>query len=194
MSHDHTAHTGSSHAAAAATAPLFGVMAEYANEHDVVEAAKRIHSLGYRKMDAYSPFPVHGLDTAIGRRRTKLPLLIFAAGITGTFAGFGMQIFAAAIHYPQNIAGRPYVSWPMQIPIAFELTILFASLTAVFAMLALNGFPMPYHPTFNVPQFERASDNSFFLCVESTDDQFDVAKLKEAFESTDAKGIYEVPE
>jgi hypothetical protein len=193
---DHTAHrhTGSEHAAAAAHAPLFGVMAEYADEDAVVIAAKQMYGLGYRKMDGYSPFPVHGLDDAIGRKRTKLPILVLAAGLTGAIVGFGMQTFAAAIHYPQNIAGRPYISWPMQMPIAFELTILFASLTATFAMLGLNGFPMPYHPTFNVPAFERASNNGFFLCVESDDPQFDVQKLKDAFESTGAKGVYEVPE
>jgi len=130
----------------------------------------------------------------MGHKRTKLPMLVLAAGLVGAFSGFGMQTFAAAVHYPQNIAGRPYISIPMQAPIAFELTILFASLTATFAMIALNGLPMPYHPTFNVPAFEKASSNSFFLCVEATDEKFDVAKIREAFESTGALAVYEVPE
>ena len=192
--HDAPKHTGAAHAHATAHAPLFGVMAEYNDEHEIVEAGRRMYELGYRVMDGYTPFPVHGLDTAIGRKRTKLPLLVLGAGLFGAIAGFGMQTFAAAIHYPQNIAGRPYVSIPMQVPIAFELTILLASLTATFGMIALNGLPMPYHPTFNVPAFEKASSNSFFLCVEKTDEQFDVQKIKEAFETTGAKFVYEVPE
>ena len=193
MSTHDTAHTGPAHAHAIAHSPLFGVMAEYADEHAVVEAAKKIYALGYRKMDGYSPIPVEGLNEAIGRKRTKLPILVLAGGLTGAFAGMGMQLFANVIHYPQNIAGRPFAAWPMFIPITFECTILLASFAAVFGMLGINGLPMPYHPTFNVPAFVRASANSFFLCVESTDPSFDVEKLKEAFGTTDAKAVYEVP-
>lgn len=177
-----------------ATAGLFGVMAEYADEDEVVHAAQKMYDLGYRKMDGYTPFPVHGLSEAIGRRRTKLPILVLAGGIAGAVGGFGMMWYSSVIHYPINVAGRPYNSWPMFIPIMFECTVLLASLTAVFAMLGLNNLPEPYHPTFNVPAFERASRDSFFLCVESTDDKFDVQRLKEDFETTRARAIYEVPE
>lgn len=177
------------------TAPkgLFGVMGEYSCEHDVVHAAKKMYELGYRKMDGYTPFPVHGLDVAIGRRRTKLPMLVLAAGIAGAVGGLGMMWFSGSVHYPINVGGRPYFSWPMFIPIMFECTVLLASLTAVFAMLGLNNLPEPYHPTFNVPAFERASSNTFFLCVESTDDKFDVQKLKDDFAGTHVHGVYEVP-
>lgn len=182
MTHSAKAHKG-----------LFGVMAEYSNEHDVIHAAKKMYELGYRKMDGYSPFPVHGLDDAIGRRRTKLPMLVLVAGIAGAVGGLGMMWFSSVVHYPINVAGRPYFSWPMFVPIMFELTVLLASLTAVFAMLGLNNLPEPYHPTFNVPAFVRASNNTFFLCVESTDAQFDVERLKQEFATTHAQGVYEVP-
>ena len=174
--------------------PMYGVMAEYADEHEIVHAAQRMYDLGYRKMDGFTPIPVHGLDDAIGRRRTKLPLLVLMGGLTGLIGGFSMLSYSAAVHYPINVAGRPYVSWPMFIPIAFECTILLASLTAVFGMLGLNGLPQPYHPTFNVPDFVRASSNGFFLLVESTDPSFDPAKVKADFESTHAKLVHEVPE
>lgn len=174
--------------------PMHGVMAEYQDEHEIVHAAQRMYDLGYRKMDGYSPIPVHGLDDAIGRRRTKLPILVLCAGLAGAFGGFFMLWFSSTIHYPLNVGGRPYNSWPMFIPITFECTILCASLTAVFGMLGLNGLPQPYHPTFNVPDFIRASSNGFFLCVESTDPKFDPAAVKADFESTHAKAVHEVPE
>jgi hypothetical protein len=194
MSSHHDTHTGAAHARAMAHAPIFGVMGEYSDEHAIIEAAKKLHALGYRAMDGYSPIPVEGLSEAIGRKRTRLPILVLAGGLSGAFLGLGMQIFANAVHYPMNIAGRPYVSWPMFIPITFECTILLASFAAVFGMLGLNGLPQPYHPTFNVPAFARASANGFFLCVESTDPKFDVAQLREAFGTTDVKAVYDVPE
>lgn len=184
MSHPVSAHPG-----------LFGVMAEYADEHEIVHAAKMLYGLGYRKMDGYSPIPVHGLDTAIGLKRTKLPILILGAGICGMVGGFMLQAFTASTDwYAFNVGGRPYLSWPMFVPITFECTILLASLTAVFGMLGLNGLPQPYHPVFNVDAFVRCSRNGFFICVETTDPQFDLAKLKQDMESTDARAVYEVPE
>ena len=189
-----SSHDTPAHARAIARAPIFGVMGEYSDEHAVIAAAKAIYALGYRNMDGYSPIPVEGLAEAIGRKRTRLPILVLAGGLTGAFAGMGMQLFANVVHYPQNIAGRPYAAWPMFLPITFECTILLASFAAVFGMLGLNGLPQPYHPTFNVPAFVRASANSFFLCVEATDPAFDVQRLKEAFGTTDVKAVYEVPE
>lgn len=178
----------------AASWNLHGVMAEYSDEHAAVAGAQRMYDLGYRVMDGYTPFPVHGLDDAIGRKRTKLPIIVLAAGLAGAIGGFGMMAFSAAVHYPINVAGRPYIAWPMFVPITFECTILCASLTAVFAMIGLNGLPQPYHPTFNVPAFERASSNSFFVCVESTDPKFDPAKVREDFGSTEARDVHDVPE
>lgn len=172
---------------------IYGLMAEFELPGQILDAGKRSHDAGYRKMDAYSPFPVHGLDEAVGFTRTKLPYIILAGALTGMFGGFFMQYIANVLHFPINIGGRPYDSWVAFIPITFECTILFGGLTAVFAMIFLNGLPMPYHPVFNVPRFERASQDRFFLCIEATDPLFDLEKTKKFLESMNPYDVYVVP-
>ena len=152
---------------------LYGLMAEFENPAELLEAARKAHDAGYRKMDGYSPFPIEGLAEAVGFRRTWLPLIVLLGGIAGGITGFGMQYYLSAIDYPLNIGGRPLNSWPAFIPITFELTILFAAISAVLGILLLNGFPRPYHPVFNVDDFALASRNRFFLCIESSDPKFD---------------------
>ncbi|HEV8253458.1 MAG TPA: DUF3341 domain-containing protein, partial [Vicinamibacteria bacterium] len=150
--------------------------AEFDNPTDVVEAARRVHEEGYRKVDAYTPYPIEELGEALGHHHSHLPLLVLIGGITGAIAGFTLQFYTATIDYPMNIGGRPFNSWPAFIVPTFETTILFAALTAVLGMLALNGLPEPYHPVFNVPSFARASKDRFFLCIESSDPMFDFDK------------------
>jgi len=174
-------------------APLmYGLMAEFADPALLVDAAKAAHAAGYRKMDAYSPFPIEGLEEALGEEKDWLPLLVLLGGIGGGIAGFAMQYFANVIHYPLIIGGKPYNSWPAFIPITFELTILAAAGTAVLGMLALNDLPTPYHPVFSVDRFELASRQSFFLCIESRDPTFDAAKTRTFMENLKPIGVHEV--
>lgn len=151
---------------------LYGILAEFETADALIGAAKTAREAGFRKMDAYSPYPVHGLDDALGIKRTKLPLIVLLAAIAGAIAGYGLQWWVSVKAYPLNVGGRPLNSWPAFIPITFETTILFAGVAAVVGMLALNGFPEPYHPVFNAPEFERASLDRFFLCIEADDPRF----------------------
>ena len=152
---------------------LYGLLVEYDEPEDLIAAARRVRAAGYRRIDAYTPMPVHGLASALGVRRTRLPLIILAGGIVGALLGLALQIWTSAYVYPHNVGGRPLISWPAFIPVTFEMTILCAALSGVLGMLALNGLPRPYHPLFAVPEFARATQSSFFLCVEATDPLFD---------------------
>jgi hypothetical protein len=172
--------------------PLYGLMAEFDSPLDLLDAAQRAYEEGYRRMDAYTPFPVHGLAEALGFHRTRLPLLVLFGGIVGCIGGYGLQYWIAAIDYPLNVGGRPLNSWPAFIPVTFELTILVAALAAVLGMLALNRLPMPYHPVFNVPEFELASRNRFFLCIEASDPRFDSGETKRFLESLKARAVFQV--
>ncbi len=171
---------------------IYGLMAEFENPNDLLAAAKRAHAEGFRKLDAYTPFPVEGLAEAIHVHRNRLPRIVLIGGIVGCLVGFGFQYYASVIDYPLNIGGRPFNSWPSFIPITFELTILFAAFTAVLAMFALNGLPQPYHPVFNVPRFALATRDRFFLCIESRDPKFDMVTTRQFLENLQPHGIYEV--
>ncbi len=153
--------------------PLYGLMAEFEDPQTLVQATRRAYEQGYRRMDAYSPFPIEELSEALGVHSTAVPLLVLVGGIVGGLTGYGLQYWVSAIAYPVNVAGRPFNSVPSFVPVTFELTILFAALTAVFGMLALNRLPTVYHPVFNVPRFALATRDRFFLCIESTDPKFD---------------------
>ena len=173
-------------------AGIYGLMVEFLHPEELLAAAKKVSAAGYKKIDTYSPFPVHGVDEAIGAT-TILPWLIFGGGLFGAANGFGMQVFASAIHYPLNIAGKPLVSWPSFMPITFELTVLCAAATAVIGMLLLNGLPKPYNPVFNVPEFALASQSRFFLCIEASDPKFDLDETSRFLEGLEPKSFTEVP-
>ena len=171
---------------------MYGLIAEFDNPEALVAAAHRAFAEGFRKMDAYSPFPVEGLAEALGFHRTRVPLIVLSGGILGCLGGFFMQYWLAVIDYPINVGGRPLNSWPSFIPVTFELTILIAALSAFFGVLALNGLPMPYHPVFNVERFELASRNRFFLLIEAADPRFDSAGTRRFLENIGSHGVYEV--
>lgn len=175
-----------------ADAKLYGLMAEFATPEALLEAARRTYADGYRRMDAYSPFPIDGLSEAIGFQSTRLPLIVLIGGIAGCIGGFYLQYWTSVIDYPINVGGRPFNSWPAFIPVTFEVTILCAALAAVLGMIALNGLPMPYHPVFNVERFERASRDGFFLCIEAVDSRFDAERTRRFLEALNAQGVFEV--
>ncbi len=172
--------------------PLYGLMAEFDDPQALVRATRRAYEVGYRRMDAYSPFPIEELSEAIGVHGTAVPLLVLIGGLVGGAAGFGLQYWVAAIAYPLNVGGRPFNSWPSFVPVTFELTVLIAALTAVFGMLALNRLPMVYHPVFNVPRFALATRDRFFLCIETTDPKFDLHATREFLESFAPREVSEV--
>jgi len=168
---------------------VYGLVAEFDDPDRIVAAAQKAYDAGYRKLDAYTPFPVHGLDHAVGFKKNMVAPLVLLGGLTGASAGFLMQYIAAVLHYPYLIGGRPLLSWPMFIPITFEMGILFAAFAAVFGMFALNGLPMPYHPVFNAPRFELASRDAFFLCIEAKDDRYDEVETRSFLEGLGAKQV-----
>ena len=172
--------------------PLHGLIAEFESPAALIEAARQARAAGYRKMDAYTPYPIHELAQALELPRTKLPVIVFIGGALGCATGLAMQWFATVIHYPINVGGRPLASWPSYVPITFELTVLFAAIAAVLGMLALNGLPMPYHPVFNVPRFALASRDRFFLCIEVVDPLFEIAKTRDFLTSLGAREVTEV--
>ena len=168
---------------------LHGLMAEFDDPNALVSAAQRARHEGYKRMDAYSPFPIEELHDALGLHHTRLPLIVLIGGLCGCVAGYLLQYWTSAVAYPINVGGKPFHSWPAFIPVTFECTILGAALAAVFGMLALNGLPMPYHPVFNVPRFALASRNRFFLCIEARDAKFDLEETRHFLETLEPREV-----
>ena len=169
---------------------LYGVMAEFTTPEDLLDGAKRAYADGYRAMDAFTPFPVSGVAEALGSRRTVVSKMVGTFALLGGIGGFSLMYWITCIAYPLNVGGRPYNSWPAYIPVTFECTILLASLSAVIGMFAMNGFPQPYHPVFNVPRFGLASKDRFFLCIEAKDDRFNADAVRAFLKSLG--GVQEV--
>ena len=171
---------------------IYGLIAEFPTVESLIEAAKKTRDAGYKKTDAYSPFPLEDVIDALGKHHSRIGYLVLCGGITGLVSAFALMYFTSVIDYPINVGGRPLFSWPMYFPIMFELTVLLSVFTAVFGLLGLNGLPEPYHPLFNVPEFARASKDSFFIGIESTDPKFDLAGTKAFLQSLHPRGVHEV--
>ena len=173
---------------------IYGILAEFDTATEMVDAARQIRDAGYKKTDAFSPFPLHEIDEALGIRRSILPFLVFGGGITGLLSGFGLEYFVHVFEYPIIVGGRPYFSLPSFIPPAYELTILFAAFTAVFGMILLNGLPQPYHPVFNVPRFALATREKFFLLIEAKDPKFNYEDTKSFMQGLHPQEVFDVEE
>jgi len=172
---------------------VYGVVGEFETAEQLIHAAEKARFAGYRRFEAYSPFPVEGLSEALGLKRNAVPLITLIGGLVGGLGGFFFQLWVSAVAYPENIGGRSLNSWPAFIPVTFELTVLGASLSAVFGMLALNGLPRPHHPLFNVHRFAKhATTDRFYLCIEARDPKFSVSDTAHFLQELHATHVNEV--
>jgi len=172
--------------------PIYGIIAEFETPGDLVSAARQVRKAGYRKFDAFSPYPIHELDEAMDLHDNRVALFTLIGGLLGGIGGFSLASWVEAVALPLNIGGRPLISVPMFIPVTFECTILIGGLTAAISMILLNGLPKPYHPVFNVDRFVNASRSKFFLCIETDDPKFDPERTVSFLESLNPEEIAEV--
>jgi hypothetical protein len=169
------------------------LLAKFSTPETLVAATRRATEAGFRELDAYSPFPIEDLSEALRLKSSKLPYAVLVGGITGGVLGFLMQVFAQAIDYPLNIGGRPLISWPAYIPITFELTILLAAFGGVIGLFVVTRFPQPYHPVFNVEDFQKhGSQDGFYLGIEARDPKFDLAGTRKFLEDQGAILVSEI--
>jgi hypothetical protein len=171
---------------------LYGLMAEFDSAQGIVDASTKAVAAGYTRLEAYTPIPIEELNDIIHKKRTVLPKLVLTAAFAGMATGFALQYWASAIEYPLNIGGRPLATWPAFVVPSYELTILFAALTAAIGMILLNGLPQPYHPVFNVERFSLASSDKFFLVIEAADSHFGKDETQRFLHGLGAKGVYDV--
>jgi hypothetical protein len=169
--------------------PLFGALAEFKTPADLYAACERVRDAGYTRWDAHSPFPVHGLDSAMGMKRSRLPWIILIFGLGGAATGFALQTWAHNVAYPLIISGKPYFAWPAYVPITFELGVLGGALAAVFGMFGLNQLPRHHHPLFDAARFSRFSDDAFFISIESADPEFDVIETPRMLQGIGASHV-----
>lgn len=172
--------------------PAWGLLAGFESADALIAAATAVRSAGYRKLDAYSPFPVEGLAEAVGQTRNWVPLITLLGAIAGGVFGFWIQWWTAAVDFPINVGGRPYNSWPAFMLVTFEMAVLIGSCTAFGSVLALNKLPKLYHPLFNMREFDLASRNRFYLSVEASDPQYDPVRTRELLERQAPLSVIEV--
>lgn len=171
----------------------WGLMAEFGTADALLDAAKRVRAAGYRRLEAYSPFPIDGLAEELGYERSPVPFWTFLGGLFGGMAGYFMQWYSAVVDYPVNIAGRPIHSWPMFVPVSFEMAVLGGAFAAVITFLVASGLPRLRHPLFASPDFDLATRNRFFLCVRREDPAFDAQHTRRLLESLQPLKCVEVP-
>jgi hypothetical protein len=171
---------------------IYGLVAEFEDLNALVRAVRLTRAAGYRRFDAFTPFPSDELTEAMGLRGNRLPLLVLLGGLIGGLGGYALQYWTSVVAYPLNVGGRPFHSWPAFIVPTFETAVLGAALAVVLGMLALNGLPMPYHPLFNVPRFALSSRDRFFLCIEAVDPLFEREETRRFLERFVPRQVSEV--
>ncbi|HMR76892.1 MAG TPA: DUF3341 domain-containing protein [Polyangiaceae bacterium] len=187
-------HNDSHESEEAGEAPLHGLLAEYDTTGDLIAASKKVRDAGFEKWDTFTPFPVHGIDGAMGIKMTKLPWIVLAMGLTGLTIAISLQWWTNAVDYKFISSGKPFWSIPANVPIFFELTVLLSAFGALFGMLALNNLPQPAHPLDLKKRFARATDDKFFLLIQAADTRFDETETRALLESTHPTVLDEVPE
>lgn len=165
---------------------IHGVLAEFRNPKELVDAAETVKESGYRKFDTYAPFPIHGMEKAMGLKESPLGWIVLVAGLMGMTGALALMIWVMGYEYPLNISGKPFINFPIYVPITFELTVLLSAFGATFGMFALNKLPRLYNPLFNVERFKKATDDGFFICVEASDDLFDEQPVTKLFSDSGA--------
>ena len=171
---------------------IYGVIAEFDDPSAVVAAARQTYAAGFRRINAYSPYPIEELSEAIGFHKNMVSRVVFVCGLLGCLGGLALQIWTSAFDYPIVVGGRPLISVPAFIPITFECTILLAAFGAFFGNILMNQLPQPYHPVFNVPSFSRASSDRFFLCIKADDPKFSHSETRVFLQSLGAREVVDV--
>jgi len=170
----------------------YAIVAEFDSAEALLVAAEETRLAGYKDTDAYTPFPVHGLSDAIGFHDVRVPWFVIMGGLIGGTTGYTLQWYTGVIDYTMNVGGKPLNSLPAMFPVTFESTILFSAFTAALSMLFMNRLPKPYHPIFNTPGFERATQDRFFLAIESTDPLYETDKVRNFLQNLHPLSVNEV--
>ncbi len=171
---------------------LWGLLAQYENPATVYHACEKVRDAGYQQWDSCTPFPVHGLDKAMGLKPSKLPWAVLIVGVTGSTLGLLFQMWAMGWAYPMIVGGKPLMSLPAYVPVWYEITVLTSCVTAFLANWIMNGLPQPYHPAFASKAFERATDDKFFIMIEAADPKFDLEKTRALLKDAGATQVEEL--
>lgn len=168
---------------------LYGVLAEFKNPKELVDAASTVQKSGYNKYDTYAPFPIHGMEKAMGLKESPLGWIVLGGALTGLLGALTLMVWVMGYEYPMNISGKPFINIPIYVPITFELTVLLSAFATTFGMFALNKLPRLHNPLFNVERFKKATDDGFFICVEAEDELFSEEKVASLFNDAGATHI-----
>ncbi|MDZ7715847.1 MAG: DUF3341 domain-containing protein [Balneolaceae bacterium] len=171
------------------TKNIHGILAEFRNPKELIDVAEKVEKSGYNKYDTYAPFPIHGMEKAMGLKNSPLGWIVLGGALVGLIGAVTLMVWVMAYEYPMNISGKPFINIPVYVPIAFELTVLLAAFAATFGMFALNKLPKLHNPLFNVDRFKKASDDGFFICIEAEDELFSEEKVSSLFTDAGATHI-----